>query len=546
MSGGRMMAGGGTARLLLLVILLEFAAIFVPKPVEAREVPAALPVVRTSATEMKACVHGMLTGDEPWPGWLDHCIDDVLKFRQYCEQKMGGFVAQDLNGRVVCDKYYVDATIWEEAETLAEVIAKGVVTGVTVAAPYVMTAVHVVACVEGSIVSCALAADNILDMAGADVPYGEALGLAVTASECYDGNAIACLHLADAAGADSLPLVGAAYEKGKDALKTSVVVVGCIENQTAFQCASALGMVADQAGVKLPVEWAQEFMATLEQCSNGSTLACIYAAKELGLPEDNIVAKALSTWQQAAKQNKSVQDCLGQGNLDACVQAASSLGGSYQPYFPQDYIDQLDDLKLCANGDAKACERAAKALGLPGDKAVEAAKKKSDESMIAVASVDVSDEGSQKQTKQAQQTKVATNTNTAHVSGPVIQTQGNDNEDDEDAPPPQRVTQETTTAPVTSKPQLQTAGSNPSSQLTAINPYAGYKEQASYGGDCNKQPAGTLCLNFPDAYIWLVTDTIQKWEDRGTVDGKRVRVVIGAKAEYHHIMNTKYVREVKR
>jgi hypothetical protein len=120
---------------------------------------------------------------------------------------------------------------------------------------------------------------------------------------------------------------------------------------------------------------------------------------------------------------------------------------------------------------------------------------------------------------------------------------GNDNRDD--PPTNQQVGQGQTVGPVTNS-ATQAAQRTTSTQSTVSAVPAGFKEQASYSGDCSKRPAGTVCLNFTDAYVWLVADKIVKHEDRGTVAGYNLRVVVGEKAEYHHLLHTKYVREVKK
>ena len=77
-------------------------------------------------------------------------------------------------------------------------------------------------------------------------------------------------------------------------------------------------------------------------------------------------------------------------------------------------------------------------------------------------------------------------------------------------------------------------------------PPGGFTEQAPYAGNCAQRPQGTVCVAFSDGYIWLVSDSILKQEDRGTVDGKNLRVAVGAKAEYQHLSGTKYVRQVNK
>jgi hypothetical protein len=75
-------------------------------------------------------------------------------------------------------------------------------------------------------------------------------------------------------------------------------------------------------------------------------------------------------------------------------------------------------------------------------------------------------------------------------------------------------------------------------------PPAGFIERSSYAGNCGQRPAGTVCVSFTDGYLWLVSDSIVKQEDRGSVNGKTLRVAIGTKAEYQHLLTTNYVRQV--
>ncbi len=530
-------------RLVLAVTILCAATGAFMVPAQARELQVARPAAKElTAARIKQCLHVLRTGDEAWYATIVDCQVE-LKFDQYC-YKLGMYPAVNLLDQSVCSKKYEEASIWEEAEFLLKGIAEGVITGVVTAGPYVLTAAHVVACVYGELISCAIAANSILELAGVDVPYGNVLGSAILAAECYEGNYVACVEFADSVGADKAPLVGAAFAKSKETLKTTYFVVNCIEDQTASNCAQAIGAVGKQAGVKLPTDWANDFYAMLTQCENGNIGSCIKAAEMLGLPKDNLISKAFNAWEKGAQQYQAVQACLVQGNLSTCGAAAGSVAGSYAPYLPQDYIKKLEaDLKACANGDPKACERAADALDVPGGKAVEAAKQKS-QGGIMVASTDVPDEGSQSQGQQRQAT-----TNTASMTTvspkPQIRSVDNGNDNQDDPPTNPQGSSEPKVGPVT-KGGPQTAQRTASPQVQASGPPAGFKEQASYSGDCSKRPAGTLCLNFTDAYVWLVSDKVLKHEDRGTVAGHNLRVVVGEKAEYHHLLHTKYVREVKK
>jgi hypothetical protein len=193
----------------------------------------------------------------------------------------------------------------------------------------------------------------------------------------------------------------------------------------------------------------------------------------------------------------------------------------YDPFLPQAFIQQLvAALKACANGDVAACANAAKSLEVNGTKAVEAAKDKTDDQKIAVAWTDPGsgNQSSNSQNRTAQQT-VAQNQNLQSNSK-------NDNDDDDEA----------------SKAQVTTASTTTSNNAVP----AGFRNQASYTGNCASQRPGTICMTFPDGYVWLVNDSVVKWEDRGSVAGKPLRVALGGKAEYQHLLGTTYIREVKK
>jgi len=72
----------------------------------------------------------------------------------------------------------------------------------------------------------------------------------------------------------------------------------------------------------------------------------------------------------------------------------------------------------------------------------------------------------------------------------------------------------------------------------------GYKQQASYSGNCAARTAGTVCLGFSDGFVWLINDAITGQQDRGTFEGKTIRVAEGRKAYYFHILGTTWVREL--
>jgi hypothetical protein len=95
------------------------------------------------------------------------------------------------------------------------------------------------------------------------------------------------------------------------------------------------------------------------------------------------------------------------------------------------------------------------------------------------------------------------------------------------------------------QPQVQSEPKLSSNTLSVSAP-EGYKVQASYNGNCANRPAGTVCLAFSDGYVWLVSDSIQSQTDRGSWEGKTIRVATGAKAFYFHVLGTSFVRELKR
>ncbi len=61
--------------------------------------------------------------------------------------------------------------------------------------------------------------------------------------------------------------------------------------------------------------------------------------------------------------------------------------------------------------------------------------------------------------------------------------------------------------------------------------------QPSYAGGCAEPPAGAVCLEFVDGYIWLVEDTITgSGMNHGTV-----QIFYGLNADYAHALNTDMV-----
>jgi hypothetical protein len=80
-------------------------------------------------------------------------------------------------------------------------------------------------------------------------------------------------------------------------------------------------------------------------------------------------------------------------------------------------------------------------------------------------------------------------------------------------------------------------------------PPAGFFEQPSYTGDCMARPAGSICLGFDDGYIWFLSpfnDGVQAWGEAGFWRDKKIQVVFGQNADYHHILGTNLVKKVSK
>ena len=61
--------------------------------------------------------------------------------------------------------------------------------------------------------------------------------------------------------------------------------------------------------------------------------------------------------------------------------------------------------------------------------------------------------------------------------------------------------------------------------------------QPRYAGDCGALPAGSVCLEFVDGYVWAVEDTVVGWGmNHGTV-----QMAYGLNANYAHALGTEMV-----
>lgn len=108
----------------------------------------------------------------------------------------------------------------------------------------------------------------------------------------------------------------------------------------------------------------------------------------------------------------------------------------------------------------------------------------------------------------------------------------------------------TDTAKPTKKPQP-TKTSPPTDTIQPTTPAppqspAGYSEQSSYSGDCSSRPPNTVCVKYSDGFIWLVDDSIQSWKNGGTWEGHLIKIAEGFKYDYYHILDTNYVKKVKK
>ncbi len=75
-------------------------------------------------------------------------------------------------------------------------------------------------------------------------------------------------------------------------------------------------------------------------------------------------------------------------------------------------------------------------------------------------------------------------------------------------------------------------------------PPPGFVSQPTYEEDCRERPAGTICLQFSDGYIWLIEETplgpvfsSGKWLD------KEIEVRYGSRHYFYHVKGTSFIRK---
>ncbi len=62
-------------------------------------------------------------------------------------------------------------------------------------------------------------------------------------------------------------------------------------------------------------------------------------------------------------------------------------------------------------------------------------------------------------------------------------------------------------------------------------------ERAPYASSCAARPAQTVCVRYDDGYVWLVRDSILRWETAG-----EIQTAVGMVARYEHLLGTSSVR----
>ncbi len=105
-------------------------------------------------------------------------------------------------------------------------------------------------------------------------------------------------------------------------------------------------------------------------------------------------------------------------------------------------------------------------------------------------------------------------------------------------------------APTQAPPSRPTIPPPPPTWTPTADPNApppGFVEQPSYSGDCKQRPAASICLRYPDNYIWFLSpfgDKVLGGGEVGTWQGKQIHATFGNKADYQHILGTNLVRKV--
>jgi len=68
-----------------------------------------------------------------------------------------------------------------------------------------------------------------------------------------------------------------------------------------------------------------------------------------------------------------------------------------------------------------------------------------------------------------------------------------------------------------------------------------YNEQKPHSKDCGERRSGTVCAKYSDGYVWLIADSVLRWEEIQQ-DGKSVEIVVGNKVGYYHVLNPNLVK----
>ncbi len=73
---------------------------------------------------------------------------------------------------------------------------------------------------------------------------------------------------------------------------------------------------------------------------------------------------------------------------------------------------------------------------------------------------------------------------------------------------------------------------------------AGYSSHPSYAGNCQQRLPGTVCIQYDDAYVRPVRDSITGWSSHPDSDKRApgtAQVAHGLHADYSHILGTTLV-----